>query len=330
MSKLSQEVISTANKFGARIIKLNDLKSNRLSLSADVQSQLQELAPLMGKWQNVVDLNSQAGWNVISVPDGDSFALEVIPYFEQMEFFPAIIEADNRGSNGIVQHIVGLIYKQNIWSDCTTEFCKNRGFKKGNQIHAETGFFMKLKNENGGHDFCRMANIPHGNALLALGNISPSTGKFHIDSASTEPVAVDGTQLPFGYSDQFIKPDPNFPEFNILNPNATLEKFLAKLGNPEQVLTFKMSTDVKGTSAGILNIPFIHQHVDTTKMDATFWYEKYSRNKGCGNKEILQYTQTINIVFPVKESPVKESGPIIWPHVTVNTMKKVRRFKRFK
>jgi hypothetical protein len=49
-------------------------------------------------------------------------------------------------------------------------------------------------------------------------------------------------------------------------------------------------------------------------MDATFWIEKI---KGSSALQ-MQYTQTINLVFP----PTGKAVPIVWPHITVNTLVK--------
>ncbi|MNE35482.1 hypothetical protein D3C80_1292430 [compost metagenome] len=77
-----------------------------------------------------------------------------------------------------------------------------------------------------------------------------------------------------------------------------------------------MSTNTPDADGGILNIPFIQTNVNATKMDATFWIENM---KGSKFSQVLQYSQTINLVFPATGS----AQPIVWPHITINSLVKV-------
>jgi hypothetical protein len=76
----------------------------------------------------------------------------------------------------------------------------------------------------------------------------------------------------------------------------------------------------KNTDGGVLNIPFIQKNIKTTDMEATFWIEELP-NPVAGQSNILQlqYTQTINLVFP----PTGAKQMVVWPHVTVNTLRKM-------
>jgi hypothetical protein len=77
-----------------------------------------------------------------------------------------------------------------------------------------------------------------------------------------------------------------------------------------------MST--KNKSGGILNIPYIENNIKATDMEAIFWIQQIA---GLDSLQ-LQYTQTINLVFPgigITGKPI----PVIWPHITVNTLRKV-------
>jgi len=99
-----------------------------------------------------------------------------------------------------------------------------------------------------------------------------------------------------------------------LNPNEFLVK---ELGNQKitAMTTLVMSTSNGKNGGGILNIPFIQQNVDATLMDSKFWIETIE-----GQPELqLQYSQTIDLVFP----PTGSLAPISWPHITVASLKKV-------
>jgi hypothetical protein len=76
-----------------------------------------------------------------------------------------------------------------------------------------------------------------------------------------------------------------------------------------QVLSF--NTNI--VDSGILNIPFLQNNVKAIDMTATFWIETLKTGE-----VQLQYSQTINLQFP----PTGSTTPIIWPHVTINTMRK--------
>ncbi len=282
------------------------------------QVDLGPLTQLQGTWVS----DPGMGWNVIAVPGPpqQEFVLEVIPYIETLTFKP-VVTASNRGPfiDGVenTQQIVGLMYEQQIHSTCETDFCNARGFGKGQEIHAERGFFLNIQNLNSNFDVVRLATIPHGNSVLAPGtsfNTLPPNNNF-FGTADTFPFAVAG-RLPLGYGEGVYNTN-QFPQFNQRNPNSFLE---TTLGSQKLASMTTLSFSTKNTDGGILNIPFIQQNIKTTDMEAIFWIEEIV-NPTAGQPNImqLQYTQTINLVFP----PTGQNIPVVWPHVTVNTMKKV-------
>jgi hypothetical protein len=301
-----------------------------LPLSKVSAADLGALAPLVGVWENIQIPGSEtpSGWNTISVPGQDKgFVFEVIPYSETLTFNPVVVQAGNRGPvvNGqqVEQMIFGLLYEQQIVSECTTDFCNERGFPQGSTIHVETGLFLNLGNPNGGYTIARMSTIPHGNSLLALGSSleTENPGTTFFSPASSIPTMLNGDRInQLGYSDQIIG-NPQFAAFNQINPNAflqsTLETLVRTTGGVTNMTVIEMSTNTPDANAGILNIPFIQTNVNATKMDATFWIEDLTDSNGNAD-QILQYSQTINLVFPATGS----AQPINWPHVTINTMRK--------
>jgi hypothetical protein len=210
------------------------------------------------------------------------------------------------------------MYQQSIISACPGGAqCNKRGFPKGSQIHAETGFFLNVKNPNGGFDIARLSNIPHGNSVLLLGHSSKqkNPGNNFFPVASTIPVRIDDKPIhALGYTDPITR-QPQFPGiFSQEDPNTFLK---AALGNQviTEMTTLIMKSNNKDAGGGILNIPFIGTNVDATAMDAIFWIETIKGK----SKLQLQYTQTINLVFP----PAGTADPVMWPHITVNTLTKV-------
>lgn len=304
-------------KMGARFLNIEEINL----------SDLGALAPLIGNWKNApIDPKLiSTGWNVISVPGVNTggFVFEVIPYTETLKFSPVVVQAGNRGpvENGqqVEQLIFGLFYEQQIVSVCDTKFCSERNFSAGTTIHAETGLFLNLGDPNGGYSIARLATIPHGNSVLALGNSSqvPKPGTHFFSTASAVPTTLSGEGLlPLGYTDPVTR-TMQFPNiFDQKNPNSFLEDTLKALvadGSLTDMSVLEMSTITPNANGGILNIPFIQTNVNATSMDATFWIENIDGGEA---NQVLQYSQTINLVFP----PTGKATPIVWPHITINSL----------
>jgi len=298
--------------------------ARRLTAAESKGANLGALAQLIGTWENApapAGLLS-SGWNVIAVPGATTpFVFEVIPYTEKLTFSAAVVEAGNRGpsfnGNQVEQQIVGLIYEQSIVSACPANGpCVQRGFPAGTTIHEETGLFLNVLKPNGGYDLARLATIPHGNSLLALGTSSttPPQNNNFFPVASAIPTnlngsAVSANDVGLDYTQQIT--DKQFPPFDQANPNSALQ---AALGTQviTAMTTLNLSTNNKDAGGGILNLPFITSNVSAMSMDATFCIETI---KGSSALQ-MQYTQTINLIFP----PTGKAVPIIWPHITVNTL----------
>ena len=305
------------NAFGMGIKLLSSLEAASVDLGP--------LAGLQGSWVSVVPSNAPAnGWNVIAVPgptSTDGFTLEVIPYTETLTFTPVVV-AGNRGPiiNGVQeeQNIVGLMYEQVITSVCTTDLCNKMGFGSGTQIHAETGMFLYLSNLSPNFSIARLSTIPHGNSLLALGNsnIQLPTNNDFFGQASIAPSVVGGGPFDgsLGYTDEQYTLQ-QFPDiFSQTDPNSFLQSTLGS-SKLSSLTTLTLSTD--NYEGGILNIPFIKSNINATKLDCTFWIETIAGPNGTAIDQ-LQYSQTINLVFP----QTGNTQLIIWPHVTINTLTK--------
>ncbi len=286
-----------------------------------IETGLGPLAGLVGTWTSAAG----AGWNVIAVPatfpsaaEDQGFCLEVIPYLETLTFQAAVIGAGNRGPvvDGVQedQQIFGLIYEQTVTSDCNSAFCQARGFPQGSVIHKETGMFLNVSNFNDQFNVARLSVIPHGNSVLALGSSfedsqSPVTIPF-----GTASISPTGGNLGYAEGPQFTV--QQFPDFDQSNPNSILVEAVSQQ-TLNRVTTLVLSTN--NASGGILNIPFIQNNVKAANMECIFWIEEVQGANGPFMQ--LQYTQTINLVFPRANDPQKT--PITWPHVDVNTLTKV-------
>jgi hypothetical protein len=343
-------------------IKFLDLSLEKSTLLGAAESKLtiDDLGPLKelaGTWKG----QPNHGWNIISIPAKGGFKFEVIPYSEDLKFNPKIlVGAGNVGPvlNDVEhnQTLVGLMYEQIIKSSCKPISPKPKerklknggiipanferkcklGFEYGNIIHAETGFFLNIQDYNSNLNLTRLSTIPHGNSVLQLGKSTttdqPITNSDFIGAASPRPTVLDGRSVEglIGYGDvidQRRTPFPDFPKFDITDPNSALHNGLEGKTILEMT-TLEFSTEYD--KAGILNIPFLQHNVEATKMTAIFWIQKIQGDSKSKHKNEqadywqLQYTQTIDLVFPIPSDP----APIIWPHITVNTLRRVSEPKK--
>ncbi|ASU32338.1 heme-binding protein [Mucilaginibacter xinganensis] len=282
----------------------------RLSGSvAEVANKLGPLAGLEGTWHGT------DGWNMIAVPSQNhgtaGFTLLVQNYSETITFTAIGAPVPNRGG-ATEQFITGLTYELTV-TDNTTQGI----------LHIENGMWLNMADVQIQPDgpvkaaapmpftIARMASIPHGDVVMALGNATTTSGGFSIPDINALPVELGRPDL--GYLDPY-KIIQQFPQFSARNPNLMLQKAIQnqKIGN---VTTIQVDTNNQG--GNISNIPFIHEHVNASRFFSTFWIEDVSMN-GVNFKQ-LQYSQQADLDFlPKFHAP----GLIMWPHVNVNTLRK--------
>lgn len=323
---------STTFVGGAQVTPISEL-------TPIIRNNLGPLAELVGTWTNLFTSGPflTSGWNLISVPapppspfsPSDGFTLEVIPYQETLTFQPAFISAGNRSSPNS-ENIYGLIYQQNISSLCNTELCNNMGFGVGAGLHAETGMFLYLTDTQ---QIVRLATIPHGNSILAIGTASEVTSGF--GNTTANPVVVPSF-IPFGTPatssfptpqvgmDQYNSlqfPGPTTPQppplkdviFDQTDPNSFLAgSLLFTTVNSATLISLSTQTE----TGGVLNTPFLQNNVSSVNVSMDLWIESVTNNiTGVAGLQ-LQYTQTINLSF----TPIGATAPVIFPHVTLNTL----------
>ncbi|MBS1912829.1 MAG: hypothetical protein JST22_12650 [Bacteroidetes bacterium] len=267
------------------------------------------LAPLAGTWVG------SKGWNIIAVPSAGSepgdtghFTLIVQQYVETLTFTPVGAPVRNRG--GAVDQFVGALeYEQRINDATTMEV-----------LHVENGLWLNLANivPDAGDglqadpppefSIGRSGSIPHGDAVLALGNATTTPGGPVIPAISTLPPDA-GPSAPLGYTDPYLNGSPN-----VTNPNLALQQ--AIVGQTiTNTTTITVDTQNEG---GIYNIPFIVGHADATRMQCTFWIETVQLSPTQTIQQ-LQYSQIIDLEFHQKFG---EAGLITWPHANTNTLLK--------
>jgi hypothetical protein len=323
---------STTFVGGAQVTPISEI-------TLDISNSLGPLADLVGTWTNLFTAGPflTSGWNMISVPapppspfsPSDGFTLEVIPYQETLTFQAAVISAGNRSSPNS-ETIYGLIYQQNISSLCNTELCNSMGFGPGTGLHAETGMFLYLTDTQ---QIVRLATIPHGNSILAIGTASEVSSGF--GNTTANPVVVPSF-IPFGTpaTASFPTPQVGMDQYNSLqfagpttpqppplkdvvfdqtDPNSFLAGSL--LGTTVNSATL-ISLSTQTETGGVLNTPFLQNNVSSVNVNMDLWIENVTNNKTGATGLQLQYTQTINLSF----TPIGAIAPVIFPHVTLNTL----------
>jgi hypothetical protein len=283
----------------------------------EIDNKLGPLAGLIGTWKG------NSGWNLIAVPSqlhGEpQFTLLIQQYSEILTFTPITAPVPNRGG-ATQQFITGLLYELTI-----------NDMKYPNGIlHIENGMWLNMTDIEAQPDgpvvesiavntdlapftIARMSAIPHGDVVIALGNSTTSSAApvFPVISAIPNPAGLPPV---FGYIDPYTN-NQFSKEFNTANVNSTLAA-LAATQTITKVTTITVDTANKGGS--ISNIPFVEQHVDPSRFQSTFWIEDVVSD-GLSFQQ-LQYSQQADLNFIKK---FKLPGDILWPHVNVNTLRKI-------
>lgn len=266
------------------------------------------LAGLVGTWTGA------NGFNMIAVPDQQGeFTLLVDSYTETLVVNEVPATTPNRGYK-VIENIPTLQYSTTISET-----------PLGSLMHVECGFWeLSDPSINGGFDIFRIASVPHGNAVEAMGNSSVIAGPPTIDPTLN---GVPTGDLPpiFGYKDPYGAPF-KYPDFSPQSPNQTLIDYLANQQanglTVIQTVTLQVSTQNMGGMSNIASLQPSSTQIDVipTQFDATFWLETLKDANGNTFRQ-LQYSQRVLLDFPVKSDQPGQT--ITWPHINVNTLSAV-------
>lgn len=322
------------------------------------------LAQLPGKWSNKEGFEGHA-WNLIALPFGQpgkfgDFRLLLNQANEELNFDLVDLGVPNRGANHQDQHLAALRYLQALDQVAATDAASNpdgtvkepatpdtNDTPKGNTlqpgpgvppgspvgIHREPGIFLHLANFTDlapgqpGPDVARLANIPHGDAVLAMGfdgSAQPKPGAPDLTNNALK-AAFDPLPIGLGSTDlnnPYFGPYKHFhdhPFKGIFDPtdplkllNGTIPQVLPGASVVETT-TFTVDSQVQG---GIQNIPFVIHQADATRVLSTFWIQKVQTPKGV--RFVLQYAQRVLLEFFPRVDG--KPGRIQWPHISINTM----------
>ena len=289
------------------------------------------LGLLPGRWSNEPDLPGR-GWNMIALPFATepgsplNYRLLVNQYNEELEFFLVDKGVPNRGirRNGNVtvdsdQLLVAIDYEQEIRQIAADDFPKSD--KAGGAklaIHHEPGLWLHMLDQvTDGLDVARLASVPHGDSLLALGRSSSSTDPVVIPAVNGLPVGV-----PHDLTNPYLAPYEHFRVNKFQNLFDPTEPHLLLTQANQGVTvtrTTKLEVDTAIDTGGIKNIPFIAKQANATSMKSTFWIHELKETDEQGRpRRRLQYLQVVMLDFFNRRDGLP--GLISWPHVSINTM----------
>lgn len=326
--------------FSAAVAKRMAGTPREIEIAQQNDEILGDLKLLPGIWKNTEELNGR-GWNMIALPfisPGFKFnyRLLVNQYNETLSFTIADKFVKNRGidtaapATNTDQAIVALDYEQAIKQVAAADFPDSGGLvgAAGLPIHHEPGLWLVMSQvEDGRNDISRLATIPHGDSLLAIGTGNQFGGRPKIPEINGLPSGASRTMIDDGYLQPYDHFDANpfkgivttqdFPGFNPKHPHRLLEGDLP--GTVVKTTELKVSTTTE--SGGILNIPFIEKQANAVQMNSTFWLLELAEQRDGKPRVIMQYLQVVMLDFFPRGDNLP--GMARWPHVSINTMERV-------
>lgn len=329
--------------------------------------------PNLGPLENLVGvwIGRGTGWNMIALPFQDApappagfkFRLLMNQYDEELRFTFVDDDVPNRGlkrpdTDDSDQFVVTLDYQQKIAQVAAEDRPKSKDLagKAGLPIHHEPGLWLYEKNRTSKDDqiqgadvsevkldVARLASIPHGNSVLAVG-----TSAVHKGMPEIPPISG----LPSGRFEDVLTPDYDFRDAK--KPDPYLEPYRHYIENPfmgtaagvpgfpgfspadmNQILRFAnrgvkivrtttLTVDSTRKSGGIRNVPFSVREAEPVSMKSTFWIQELAeKDKKTGKPKLrLQYSQVVMLnFFRPREDEFPERA--VWPHISIATLEKM-------
>jgi len=309
---------------------VNELKveGRSLELAKTGDPTLGPLDLLPGLWKNRPGLPGR-GWNMIALPFAGplKYRLLLNQYNEELRLTLVDKAIPNRGIREEAvtvnsdQILVALDYEQTIVQIAADDFPQSGLAGPAERaIHHEPGLFLHMTNETeNGLDLARLATIPHGDSVLALGRHMQINGPPVIPQFNGLPIGVNQD-----LSNPYLAPYKHFSDnlfqglFDPVSPNDLLT---AANSGVNIVKTTELEFDTTFGTGGINNIPFIVKQANATEMKVKFWIQELAELDAAGNPKMrLQYSQVVFLdFFPRKDGL---PGLIRWPHVSINTLEK--------
>ena len=307
-------------------------QNRHIEVGRPYDTELGPLGLLPGRW-----VSEGRGWNMIALPFAEGpldYRLLLNQFDEELNFTLVDKGVPNRGvtddhENQTDQFIVTLDYEQVVHQVAVVdEPASTVTGVPGAAIHHEPGLFLNMLNEiPDGFDIARLATIPHGDAVLALGKSSVVEGLAPIPAVNGLPIGVnqdvETSRYLAPYKHFHDNPfkgtvaSPAFPGFDPVEPHLLLD--LANTGL-DVVKTTVLDLDTTHPTGGIKNIPFVVKQADAASMRSTFWIQELAPVDGIVVHQ-MQYLQVVMLDFFPRRDGLP--GRIGWPHVSINTLTKV-------
>ncbi|TVV71409.1 heme-binding protein [Sphingomonas solaris] len=334
--------------------------------------ELGPLEKLIGVW-----VGEGTGWNMIALPfhgasappAGFKFRVLMNQYSEELKFTFIDDDVPNRGLvrpgetdlDGIPvtaadQMVVTVDYQQKIAQVAAEDRPTSSGLAgaPGLPIHHEPGLWLYDKNRRAKDDqikgdevslieldVARLASIPHGNSVLALGRSEVHCGMPPIPAISGLPSGRFENVATADYdfrdavnADPYLEPyrhyiehpfkgnvsAPGFPGFSPADMNELLR--FANQG-VDIVRTTTLTVDTTRKSGGVRNAPFTVREAEPVSMKSTFWIQELAEKDEYGQSKLrLQYSQIVMLhFFRSREDENPERAA--WPHISIATLEKV-------
>ncbi len=309
------------------------------SATLEMEQELGPLRNLPGTWKAV-----GTGWNMIALPFKDApagaapYRILMNQYDEELTF--AFVD-DNVPNRGVAadQRVATLDYQQQIAQQAAADFPPSaESGGPGLPIHHEPGLFIWVKdNRTDDIDVARLASIPHGNSVLALGDSETHTGMLTIAPINALPLGRFEDLSTPGYDvfdDDYLDPYEHFindpfmgnitdSAFSGFNPRDMTE--ILRVAN--QGINIKKTTaltlDSQRAGAGVQNMPFTQKEAEPVSMKSTFWIQELDE-PSCNAKHPklrLQYAQVVMLNF-FRPREDGFPGRAQWPHISICTLDK--------
>lgn len=346
------------------------LPTTRLATDERVPEQrdLGPLQQLLGVWTA-----QGTGWNMIALPfdqapsgpiAGHKFRILMNQYDEDLRFTFVDDKVPNRGlvrpdtpGEASDQLVVTVDYQQKVRQidaeDLPTSVPlappDGLGGPDNLPIHHEPGLWLYERNRRTKDDrikgddvtleeltVARLASIPHGNSVLAIGTSSVQDGMPDIPMLSGLPSGrfedIKTNDYDFK-TDPYLAPylhyidhpymgkvaDASFPGFSPADMNEILRFANKDLGIAR---TTTLTVDSTRKSGGISNVPFSLREAEPVSMRSTFWIQELEDTDEFGNPKLrLQYSQVVMLnFFRPREDEFPERAA--WPHISIATLNK--------
>ncbi|MBY5163575.1 heme-binding protein [Salsipaludibacter albus] len=326
------------------------------------------LTKLLGRWEG-----KGTGWNMIALPFKDSpappppmpggfnFRVLMNQYDEELVFDFVDENVPNRGllrppETEFDQLVSTLDYQQKIAQVAVEDKPPSNDAGGVNApIHHEPGLWLYMRNLRSGDiqgeiNIARLASIPHGNSVLALGFSEEHEGMPEIPPVSGLPIGrfedlsngghdVNSPDATASGTTDPAQPDPYLDPFRhyIDNPftgNVTTAGFpgftpadmnnLLRVANQGVQIerTTVLTIDTTRHNGGVSNAPFAAREAEPVSMKSTFWIQELKKQGPKGEPRMrLQYSQVVMLdFFNPREDELP--GRAQWPHISIATLEK--------